>query len=295
MARHLAMSLEDKAVTTFAGNDHFVYVVNDRYAFRFPKSPESGHSSRSGFLKLLRDTVSIRVPAIEVHQDTETSTWFETYPFIPGVPLTRAVVQSFPVRDRIAIAGQLGAFLGSVHRFSVDQARTLGLDEMQPDGYGDYLTHHPKALPMVRRFAYPMLSDTERAWVETVFATFVSLNRGHPFQTCVTHADMWPQHIVVNPDQRRVTGVIDFWGRIADPANDFKVFESYGRDFVTHVYEAYPLATDEYFEQRRLFYSGHDAMMQLTRAIADNNADEAQRQRRLLAIYIVDHPVNMSV
>lgn len=65
----------------------------------------------------------------------------------------------------------------------------------------------------------------------------------------------------------KLTGVLDYWPRIADPAGDFKALECYGPQFVAEVYEHYQLPRDASFDARRLFYTGHDEVFEFARAI----------------------------
>lgn len=138
----------------------------------------------------------------------------------------------FAPSQRQAIAAQLGRLLTSIHSFPLERARELDLDEQDPDDFGDYLETNPNALPTVERLVYPCISASERRWLETLFTRYIALIRQQPFETRVTHGDMWTHHVIVDPVAQTLAGVIDFWGRIADPANDFKAFEHYGNDFV---------------------------------------------------------------
>ncbi len=102
---------------------------------------------------------------------------------------------------------------------------------------------------------------------------------------------MWTFHIIVDANKHVLSGVIDFWGRIADPANDFKAFEYYGTDFVQEIYKNYTLSIDENFEKRRLFYTGHDEVFELVRQIKRGNKEKIEKHKNSLSEYILTHPL----
>ena len=103
------------------------------------------------------------------------------------------------------------------------------------------------------------------------------------------HSDMWTYHIIVDPDKHTIAGIIDF-GEESDPANDFKAFEYYGKNFVKEVYKNYSLPVDEDFEKRRLFYTGHDEVFEFARQLEKGNPEKIQLHKRSLSDYIKGHP-----
>ncbi len=123
-----------------------------------------------------------------------------------------------------------------------------------------------------------------------LFADYIDNIRATPFTTTVTHADMWVFHIIVDCQSHTLSGVIDFGLRIADPANDFKAFEHYGQAFVAEVYSTYDLPIDDSFDMRRLFYTGHDVVYILARAIERNNQKQISIAHTKLMKYIEAHP-----
>lgn len=272
------------------GNDHVVYVVDHALVFRFLKRPGEVDARPARFLAELQHQFPSPLPLIEIHRDEATGISYEINRYIPGVSFSPERAKTFASEHRQTIARQLGQVLSRIHAFSVDRARQLGLDEQNPSDFGDYLESNPNAWPKVERLVYPYISTSERRWVEVLFARYIALIREQPFETRVIHGDMWTHHIIVDPIEPSLAGVIDFWGRIGDPANDFKAFEHYGSDFVQEVMRHYALPVDPFFEARRLFYTGHDEVFELARAVERGDTVHIGVRQASLSAYVVRHP-----
>jgi len=165
------------------------------------------------------------------------------------------------------------------------------MNEMDPADFWDYMENNPNAYPWVRRTLWPMLPPEERAWVVSLFERFITQARQTPLPLVIRHNDMQHCHIIVDPDAHKLSGVIDFSWRIADPAGDFKAFEHYGREFVAEVYALYGGTVDPGFEARRLFYTGHDEVFRLVRSCAAGDAEVIAEDCAQLSAYIRAHPV----
>jgi aminoglycoside phosphotransferase (APT) family kinase protein len=69
---------------------------------------------------------------------------------------------------------------------------------------------------------------------------------------CVIHNDLGPDHVLVDPDTGRLTGIVDFSDlMVGDPRIDFVGLVGWGGyGFVREVIRGYPLPLDEHFEDR---------------------------------------------
>ena len=284
-------NLTTNAVTAlFDGNDHWVFVVKDK-SFRFPKVPREIDPKRATFLKLLAPFSPFPLPIIEIHKDEDAGISYEINDYIPGTSFYPSIAKTFSHNELMGIAQKLGAFLSAVHSFPVAEARKLSLDEMNPNDFWQYMEQNPHAYPEYKRIVFPHVSKEEQVWIEKLFIDYIALIKAKPFTTRVTHSDMWTYHIIVDSGKHTLSGVIDFWGRIADPANDFKAFEYYGKDFVDEVYKNYTLPIDEDFENRRLFYTGHDEVFELARQLERGNEEKITKHKKSLSEYISSHPI----
>ena len=273
------------------GNDHVVYIVNGK-VFRFPKKSREIVPKRANFLKQLAKVSPIAVPVISIKQDAQTGIWYEVNEYIPGISCSPDLIKKFSYNDKMEIAKKFGNFLNVLHTFPIDEARKLSLDEMNPNDFGEYMEQNAQAYPKFKRLVFPYVSNAEQEWIETLFSEYIVAVKKRPFEIKVTHADMWLEHIIIDQQKHTLSGIIDYWGRIADPANDFKAFEYFGRAFVDEVYKHYGLSVDEGFEKRRLFYTGHDHVFELARQIEQSNAEQIEKQKVLLSAYIESHPMH---
>lgn len=289
IATHVPGVTADDIEMNAEGNDHIVYFVRRRVTFRFPRTPRRINPTRKTFLDAFVQRSPIPVPLITIHHDAHTESDYEINTYLPGVPFEPALASTFSPEHLRTIATKLGQFLTALHSFPLDIARALGVDELDPVTFGDYMADNPAAYPYFRKMVSSSLTPHQERWVDRLFTDYVALVRAHPFSVRVAHADMWPFHILVDPQSETLTGVIDYWPRIADPASDFKAFEAYGADFVATVYQQYTLPRDESFEARRLFYTGHDEVAELARAIERGIPARIAARYASLTAYIAAH------
>ena len=289
--RFPGISLADMAID--AGGEHFVYVVDRSVVFRFPQVPRPIPLVRKHAIAWLAATNAIpfALPACEIEHDDEFGVWFERSRYLPGVPFTSEVAATFGPGEMRTIAQQMGVFLTTLHALPLEPARALGMDEMDPTDFWDYMENNPNAYPWVRQNLWPVLPLEEQAWIAGLFEHFIAQARHTPLPLVIRHGDMFPYHIIVDPSSHELAGVIDFSWRIADPANDFKAFEHYGPEFVAEVYAHYHGTVDPGFDRRRVFYTGHDAVFRLVRSYAAGDAAAVAEHHAQLSAYIRAHPM----
>lgn len=279
---------EEQARELAGGHDHLVVVVKQEMVFRFIRPGGEITHGVLNFVKHFPQVSPVPIPCPQLHFDEPSGTWYEVSPFLPGVSFYPEVARNFTNAQLMGLARRMGLFLGALHSFPLERARALGVPEMDPTTFWLYMQE--TAYPRYERVVFPRLSKTARDWIRALFAEYVAAIRRTAFKTTVTHSDLWVFHIIVDPHRRLLSGVIDFATRIADPARDFKAFEHYGRDFVDEVYAAYTLPTDDSFDTRRLFYTGHDMVFTLARSIEAGNARETSSAEEQLIKYIEAHP-----
>ncbi len=237
------------------GHDHYVLVVNGTNAFRFPRTDVHGKQDHviNVFSHEFAPISPVPMQKMTGLVDSETGIRYQRYEFITGVQLSKEMAATLTEEELVTIATDMGKFLSSLHSFSVDEAGSMDMESLKnPKDYGEYFKDF---LEKDRKAFFSMLSKKEQESIEQSVEKFYKLTKDHPFVFTVTHSDMLPEHILIDPKTHKLNGIIDFSLRIADPANDFKYFDRYGEAFLKTVYENY-LQVDAYFDERRRFYAG---------------------------------------
>lgn len=271
------------------GYDHYVLLV-DNLAFRFPRSKNHGKKDRAEniFLKEFAKTSPVPVQEMENRIDPKTGIGYQTYKFIPGIPLSKELTETFSEEELTSIATDMGKFLTKLHSFPLTEARAMKLDELDPKTYWQ---HFENLLEKIKDLIFPLISKTEREWIEKLFLDYVDLTKDNPFKVTVTHSDLLEEHIIVDEKTHKLNGIIDFSLRIADPANDFKYFDRYGATFLKTVYDNYPQVDDQ-FDKRRRFYAGYVAVINLYEAIERKDIKMIEKYLAELKGYITQSNLN---
>lgn len=264
---HFPNVTENKITFLDDGWDHYVFVINDKTAFRFPRTEEHGKKDEieTKFFEMFAPMSPVSVQNMKLLIDEETGIRYQMYDFIQGVRFTRDVAKTFSEEELSLIAIDLGKFLTVLHSFPPDKAREIQMDELDPVGYVDYWEDFLKE---IQQTMYQHFSKTEQEWIEKLFREYITKIRKKPFSVKVTHFDLLPEHILIDPKIHKLSGIIDFSLRIADSAYDFSYFDRYGKQFLETIIENYPPSkTDETFVIRRRFYAARLGFSFLSQAI----------------------------
>jgi aminoglycoside phosphotransferase (APT) family kinase protein len=201
------------------GWDNSVWVVDERYAFRFPRRAVAipGLEREIAVLPKLAPLLPLPVPGPAfIGKPSDSYPWpFFGAELIPGV---EAGVAELCDEERLEPALQLASFLRTLHAVELDEP--LPLD---PNGRADM----PKRAGMARE----QLGELERLglWrAPPELAGFLAeTERLPPPETqAVVHGDLHFRHLLV--EGGAASGVID-WGDVclADPAIDLPLFWSF--------------------------------------------------------------------
>jgi aminoglycoside phosphotransferase (APT) family kinase protein len=221
-----------------AGYDYEVLIVDDEWAFRFPRRSGvvAALEVEIALLPELAPTLPCAVPRFE-HIVLEP-VFCVGYRAIEGEPLS-------PDSTHEA-ARDVGLFLSALHAFDVDRAHDLGVE--RPGWQQSYIAQCAE----FERLVAVRLDPAERAVAAQMFHDGIDVLDG--FEPVLLHADLGAEHLLCA--NGRLAGVID-WGdtRIGDPALDF-AWLVYGTQptFVRALAESYSGCIDERFRSRALFY-----------------------------------------
>jgi len=235
-----------------AGWDNVVWVVEERWVFRFPHRAiaVSLVERELAVLPRLAPLLPVAVPApVFVGRPGESYPWpFFGTPLLPGREPADADLSE---QDRTALGAELGRFLRVLHapasREAVDPQGALPVD---PNRRADMQAR----VEIARRWLGELESlgwQSASTDVERLFGS--ALDLGPASADAVVHGDLHVRHVLV--EDGRLSGVID-WGDVcrADPAVDLSLVWSLltpaGRDEFLREYG--PVAVDQALRARVL-------------------------------------------
>lgn len=273
---------KDQITVYDEGWDHIIMVVNQTFAFRFPKTERYKKMivKESSFLTLFAPKSPVQVPRLKLHNDDEISQ-YATYRFIPGVQFFSPVAKTFTKEELKTVAQRLGAFLTAIHSFPKRKAKELGIEEVNP------MSYWPKRFEEVKKGVFPHISSKEQNWVTKLFETFLTTLRKSRIASTVIHGDIFPEHLIVDPKANKLTGIIDFADvGIDDPAYDFAFRGYYKDEFFQEVYRSYDLPRDAYFDKRRQFYEERYIITDLENSLKLNDSEKIANFKKRLTYHI---------
>lgn len=229
LARHLVASqfpeLRDAPVRFLAaGWDNAVYLVAERWAFRFPQREIAipGIEREIAVLPTLAPMLPAPIPEpTHIGQPADGYPWpFFGTRFVVGQELAAAGLDE---AGRRRLAGELGRFLRALHDPAVAEriGDRLPVDPMRR-------ADMPHRIGVTREWlagaaAAGTWDETDAERAEALFRLALELGDPDPRARRVAHGDLHLRHAVVRPDGS-LAGVID-WGDLClgDPAIDLSL------------------------------------------------------------------------
>ena len=270
------------------GWDYVVIVVNNETAFRFPRKEDYAKTLpiEVNFLEQFASQSPVNVPKLIYKKDKETGISFVAYEFIPGVQFTKSISNNFSKEELLTIAQQLGSFLTTVHSFPIEKAKQLGIQQINS------FDSWQKRLTKIKKEVFPHIDENKQQWIITLFKNFLKTIAKVPIKSVLTHSDIMPEHIIVDPEVHTLSGIIDFGDiLIADPAYDFTFLARYGQDFLNEAYKNYRLPRDEAFEIRRQFYEDRLVVTNLEHSLELRDKGRIATHKQQLFDYVATHPL----
>ncbi len=242
------------------GWDSVACLVNHNLIFRFPKRPYVAHKLvvEARLLPELAGRLPLSIPHfIYLASNPKTA---KSFPYIfVGYEMLKGISEEdwSPELEKAEWwKPPVGEFLTALHAFPIARARELGVRDMSltealsgdlVDGLSWRETLQAYFL-LAREKAFPLLSLTPQVMVSNNFETFLADDHHFDFEPVVLHADLSEDHILIDLEQQKIGGIIDFGDvAIGDPALD--VMES--------LLPYYGGKVDPTFVERRRFYLKH--------------------------------------
>lgn len=245
--RHPELTSESFSVDN-SGWSNLVLIVGGRFVFRFPRTDNAKKNLQieQRILPGLSPFLPVPIPQFRYSSNPTDEIIYVGYPLIKGEPLLSEALVSFSSNQKEQLAHQLGAFLTALHTYPLEKAfpSTIKAHDIKKSWQKIYETIHGKA--------YPYMETSLKTWTDHVFHRFLSDTDSFSFSPCLLHNDFKPAHILFDPKQRVISGVIDFGSMWAgDPAYDLVgMYNAYGERFAAQVIRYYGAPIDDSFFHR---------------------------------------------
>jgi len=201
------------------GWDNRVFLANGELIVRFAKDAESAQRLLIGgdLLQFLETSMPLRTPAVEAVADLSgvADGALMVYRLIPGGPL-----EDIEVSDDVvaALAQPLAGFLDALHSVPAELIGSIAIPRFTPQKW----VERERALYQQTRAAVREALD------DAMFERYEGWRRGYladrastAFEPCLVHGDLVPEHILINSNPWRISGVIDFGDAMwTDPVLD---------------------------------------------------------------------------
>lgn len=210
------------------GGDHCVLLLDNEYAFRFPRTPDHHLGLELAVLSALQGRCVLPTPHYEfVAPDCS----FAGYRFLPGIELTPALFATLrrPVQNHIL--DQAVLMLNTLHSLEPNQIAGEQVWRMTWTAV-QFTKRGRQRLATIER-SFPALAGEIAAFY------CVYENDRAPLKV-VLHGDLTEDHLLLSTDRDRLAGIIDFGDvGLGDPADDLKGFWAFGAGAVAHVLKGY--------------------------------------------------------
>jgi aminoglycoside phosphotransferase (APT) family kinase protein len=187
------------------GLDHIAHLINGDIVVRQAKEPDPGAVQReAAVLRIVGEHTELPVPSVLFADPDEG---LLAHRFLPGLPLI-----DMAEADHTGIGLQLGRFLSSLHGIPLVEVEEILPREEEP--LQEWLDEARESFSVIADHLGP-------AACSRIEAFLAAPPPADPDRLAFCHNDFGAEHILVDPDTMRVTGIID-WAdaAIADPVRD---------------------------------------------------------------------------
>lgn len=225
------------------------YLLNGRRVVRVPRNAAAGRAlaREACLMTRIADRLPVDVPVPKTVVEPGSSTVsFSIHDAIAGTELTRELWLDLPAPTRSRLAREVGVALRALHAIDPVVGRGCRLEGVD---YGARMRE------LRRRIYAPeggVLPEALKSALAEAFDRYLVQRDEWRFEPALLHADVSPDHVLVDADRHALTGIID-WSDvcIGDPARDFiYLYEDWGGDFLALTLEAYAPRERERFESR---------------------------------------------
>ena len=213
------------------GGDHLLLIIDDAYAFRFPRPGVHDLKLEIEVLALLQRKSSLPTPSYDY---IDPAGRFAGYRFIEGIELTPPRFAAFPAATKDDLLGAAARFLFELHGLPVDAMAWASTWRTM------WTAAQFAERGLTERF--PLIAEHAPHLAGHIKDFYAAYRHDRPDHLVVVHGDLVAEHLLIDEPSERLAGIIDF-GDVAlgDPAQDFLGFWSYGEAVASRLVELYNL------------------------------------------------------
>jgi aminoglycoside 2''-phosphotransferase len=235
LARHLSGTGHSSLETFGSGDFSLAFKLGDQ-VIRVARHPEAAAALKreSCVLIQIASRLPLPVPRPTYYAPPECPP-FTVHDEIVGEMLTRELWENMQTLARDKAADDLAAFLRALHSIPVEIGRSCGLSKMDA-------TELARSLREATANTIHALLDPEtRRRLDEILKRWSQPSPAQSQRSVLLHGDIGPGHVLYDPQNGNLTGVIDFGDlAIGDPARDFiYIYEDYGPSLLREVLNRY--------------------------------------------------------
>jgi aminoglycoside 2''-phosphotransferase len=174
---------------------------------------------------------------------------------------------------KLRIAKQLAGFLTALHTFSYEPITKVNTSQFQDEWRRNWSGYYRA----VESTVFPHIGRREKIWIMNLFYDYLYPIEHFKFQPCLIHGDFKNDHILFDPKEQKLTGIIDFGQmRMGDPSYDYHdLCITYGGKFAALVLNHYKGPNDKTFLRRCSgFYEHLLSLSSMINALQTGNKDK---------------------
>lgn len=215
------------------GFRNYAVLVNGEWVFRFPKSRQGADELEKEIrlLPLLHHQVKVGIPKFEFIGRLPDGRSFAGYRKVSGELLGDDGFAVLSSETQELLASQLADFMNTLNEFPVEFAIQAGVPSYN---------HKADALELwkaAQKQVYPIVAASVRDYLEQRFQSYLEDQSNFAYTPALIHADLSPDHFLLDPLKTRLTGIIDFGdAATGDPDYDYLyLLEDCGESFTRQV------------------------------------------------------------
>ena len=208
-------------------------LVNDDWVFRFPKNQQAAEdlAKEIRLLPQLADKVKLDIPQFRMIGTQQNGRPFVGYRKLKGEIIGEDGLSHLNGDTLNQVAFQLADFLDALHRFPAEKAVQAGVPVRDLKNEFDALYRE------VKIHAFQLFDHPVREYISQRFESYLGQAEHFSYTPAFIHGDLSPDHFLLDPEKRELTGIIDFGDAVlSDPDYDYVyLLEDGGLSFTKQV------------------------------------------------------------